>query len=347
MSLGMRHKRVCRVPLPSFDKMSLLIIGPLLTGTWVNSGLYTVELIQVAYYFTHFPNDSLMIKLFVGAVLIADMTSMIAIYACVYLYSVTHWGELPYLATQNLPVPIFIFSTGLVASLVQSFLVLRYWRLSKNIYISLFLVLLVMVGVAGLLSAGIIIAIHPTYQERSRVRIPAAAFLGAEALTNVSISVALLWEFRKMRSPFTNTQSLLRRLASQSIQTGSAGATIAVAALIAYLVKNESNVPLGIVYSLGRFYCLTLLSNLNIRAAAGGQSKESGSSGNGMSRERSARADIEGGLHHLPALTDTHRPAVKVHIDKKSTTDSPHDVEIEMQASKDYSYSSKTEGLLP
>ncbi|KAJ7260264.1 hypothetical protein C8J57DRAFT_1720208 [Mycena rebaudengoi] len=319
---GIIHKRVCRVPLPAFDKMSLLIIGPLLTGTWLNSGLYAVELTQVAYYFTHFPNDSLMTKLFVGAVLIADATSMITIYACVYL-----------------PIPIFICSTGLVASLVQSFLVLRYWRLSKNIYISLFLVLLAMIGLAGLLSAGIIIAIYPTYQERSRVKVPAAAFLGGEALTNVSISVALLWEFRKMRSPFTNTQSLLRRLASQAIQTGSVGATISVAALIAYFAKNESNIPLGIAYSLGRVYCLTLLLNLNIRAAAGGRGTESGASGSGASRERSARADIEGG--------HTHRPVVKVHIDKKSTTDSPHDVEIEMQVSKDYSYSSKTGGLLP
>ncbi|KAJ7254246.1 hypothetical protein C8J57DRAFT_1722206 [Mycena rebaudengoi] len=336
---GIIHKRVCRVPLPSFDKMSLLIIGPLLTGTWLNSGLYAVELTQVAYYFTHFPNDSLMTKLFVGAVLIADATSMIAIYACVYLYAVIYWGDLPYLATQNLPIPIFICSTGLVASLVQSFLVLRYWRLSKNIYISLFLVLLAMIGLAGLLSAGIIIAIYPTYQERSRVKVPAAAFLGGEALTNVSISVALLWEFRKMRSPFTNTQSLLRRLASQAIQTGSVGATISVAALIAYFAKNESNIPLGIAYSLGRVYCLTLLLNLNIRAAAGGRGTESGTSGSGVSRERSARADIEGG--------HTHRPVVKVHIDKKSTTDSPHDVEIEMQVSKDYSYSSKMGGLLP
>ncbi|KAJ7254572.1 hypothetical protein C8J57DRAFT_1657896 [Mycena rebaudengoi] len=313
-----------------------IVLGPLITGTWVNSSLYTAELMQAAYYFIHFPNDSLRLKLFVGLVIMADTTSMIANYACVYLYTVTHWGDLPYLATQNLPVPIFIFSTGAVAGFAQSFLVLRYWRLSKNIYISLFLVLLILVAMAGILSAGIIISLHPTYQERSRIRIPAAAFLGSGALTDVCIASSLLWEFRKMRSPFADTQSLLKRLSLRAIQTGSVGATIAVAGLIAYLANNESNVPLGIVYCLGRLYCLSLLANLNIRAATGGRGKESGSSGTGVSRER-AHTDIEG---------HTHRSPVKVHIDKQSTTNSPH-VEIEMQVNKEYSYSSKTGGLLP
>ncbi|KAJ6545600.1 hypothetical protein B0H19DRAFT_1267007 [Mycena capillaripes] len=77
-----------------------IILGPLLVGTWANSVLYTVEVIQAAYYYRHFKHDNWMLKLLVSSAIAFDCVSMIANYASVYLNVITHWGDLAYLQNQ-------------------------------------------------------------------------------------------------------------------------------------------------------------------------------------------------------------------------------------------------------
>ncbi|KAJ7935769.1 hypothetical protein B0H13DRAFT_2304268 [Mycena leptocephala] len=233
--------------------------------------LYTVEVIQAAYYYRHFKNDHWVLKTLVTAACTIDAVSMIGNYACVYL-----------------PVPLYVFSTGVVAALVQTFLVARYWNFTKNIFITLILSAFVTVAVGAAFASGVSISIYSAYKDRGHLRIPATIWLVAEAVTDISIAVSLLWEFWKVK-PAT-----LNRLAARTIQTGSAGAIIAFAALIAYLLNNQSNVPLGIAYCLGRVYILTMLANLNIRSSgrsgkSGGTGPSMGSSG-GMPGTRGDRA---------------------------------------------------------
>ncbi|KAJ6525053.1 hypothetical protein DFH09DRAFT_1188984 [Mycena vulgaris] len=211
-----------------------ITLGALLVGTWANSMLYTVEVIQAAYYYRHFKHDNWTLKLLVTSAIAIDSVSMIANYASVYLYTITHWGNLAYLQNQYWPIPLYMFTTGIVAALAQSFLAGRYWLLT---------------------------------------------WLVAEAVTDISIALALLLEFRKVKSSFKETRSLLNRLTAQTIRTGAAGATIALAILVAYLANNESNVPTGIAYCLGRVYCLTMLANLNIRQTGKTGSRMGTSSG--------------------------------------------------------------------
>ncbi|KAJ7244839.1 hypothetical protein C8J57DRAFT_1242504 [Mycena rebaudengoi] len=285
------------------------VVGPLLVGTWANSGLYAVELSQVAYYFTHFPKDSLMLKLFVGAVLIADTTSMIANYACVYLYSVTHWGEIPYLATQNLvrsrSVPVAVkhsreraFSycdTGVCGRPLVS------WDHHSNPS-----------HLSGAQQSANTRGRVPWRRGSHRCQHFSGASLG---VPQDAVTVREYPEFAKAADLSGNTDGF-RRSDDCSCCTDCVGTLRTMKAM---------------------------LSNLNIRAATGRRGKESVASGNGVSRERGARSDIKGGHTHRPAVLTVPQ---KVHIDKKSATDSPHDVEIEMQVNKDYSYNSKTGGLL-
>lgn len=68
--------------------------GTLLIATWVNTLLYTLEVSQVRVYFKyHVQEDPLLVQTMVKVCLLCDSACLIAEYACVYLYAVTHWGE--------------------------------------------------------------------------------------------------------------------------------------------------------------------------------------------------------------------------------------------------------------
>ncbi|KAJ7882314.1 hypothetical protein B0H13DRAFT_2048196 [Mycena leptocephala] len=331
-----------------------IILGALLVGTWANSVLYTVEVIQAAYYYRHFKHDNWMLKLLVSSAIAIDSVSMIANYASVYLYTITHWGDLAYLQNQYWPYPLYLFSTGVVAALAQSFLAARYWLLTKNNFITLALFLFITVAIGGAFACALTIAIFPRYKDREKVVIPGTIWLIAEAVTDILIASALLWEFRKAKSSFKETRSLLNRLVAQTIQTGTAGASIALAVLVTFLANKESNVATGIAYCLGRVYCITMLANLNRRKTRNGWSGKSTSSGanpetRGERRnyERSEGGDGYGGIHvhrsaavHIDTPQEFSSGSFKTNPGYGLPDDSPA-VEIKMTVNGSASYSSK------
>ncbi|KAJ7872683.1 hypothetical protein B0H14DRAFT_3563300 [Mycena olivaceomarginata] len=168
--------------------------------------------------------------------------------------------------------------TAVIAVLVQSFLVVRYWWFTQNILVTLLIIFLILVAFGGSLACGMIIAIFPAFKEREKVKIPATIWLVTEAVADLGIAAALLWEFRKARRNLgrngekhmahnsgRNTKQCPGRLVAVTIQTGIATATLAVAALIAFLLEEESDISVGIAYTLGRVYVLSMLANLNVR----------------------------------------------------------------------------------
>ncbi|KAJ7189911.1 hypothetical protein GGX14DRAFT_701925 [Mycena pura] len=252
---------------PSLD----IITGAILIGTWAASLLYAAEVMQAVYYFSHFKNDAWTKKVLVGFTVLIDTVSILGDYGGVYLYTITHAGDLVYLSNQNWSAPLHLFTTAVVVIVVQLFLIVRYWRFTKNIPATLFLVLLTMAAFGSSVACGVIIAMFPAFKDRDKVKIPATIWLVTEAVADLGIAAALLWEFRRVN--MRETWSVVRRLMTVTIQTGTASALIATAALIAFLTKEESNgsappplkVPVGIAYTLGRVYVITMLSNLNIR----------------------------------------------------------------------------------
>ncbi|KAJ6528060.1 hypothetical protein B0H19DRAFT_1265183 [Mycena capillaripes] len=243
----------------SFNRDSTL--GVLLVGTWANSVLYTVE---AACYYRDFKQDNWMLKLLVSSAIALDSVSMIANYASVYL---SFTGEIWRICRTSIGHfdPLFIFTTGVVAVLAQSFLVTRYWFLTKNKFITLILFFFITVAAGGAFASGVTLVRFPKYKDRSKIIIPALIWFITEAVTDISIAFALVLELRKMKSPIKKNRSLVNRLVAQSIQTGTAGATIALAVLVAYLANKESNVTTAIAYCIGRVYCITMLANLNNR----------------------------------------------------------------------------------
>ncbi|KAJ7937781.1 hypothetical protein B0H13DRAFT_2302251 [Mycena leptocephala] len=86
-----------------------------------------------------------------------------------------------------------------------------------------------------------------------------------------SIIGALVYEFQRQnqsswRAGVSAIQNTLTRLVVLTLQTGSATAVIAVAALIIFLINDDTNISVGTMYSLGRVYVLSMVrSSLRFR----------------------------------------------------------------------------------
>ncbi|KAJ6496390.1 hypothetical protein C8R45DRAFT_1211964 [Mycena sanguinolenta] len=244
------------------------ITGALLIGTWTSSFLYMAEVIQGLYYFRTFKNDNWKMKSYVAVTLAIDAISAVAGYACVYLYTITHAGDLVYLTKQNLPVPLYTISTTTVAILVQSFLVYFYWRFTHNTIVICFLSILILVEFSGGLALGLTIALFPAFKDRSKLRIIAPIWIVTQASSDLIVAGALFLELMKAKSLFKwerHVNNMLNRLVVSIIRTGTMTAVLAVLALIMFLLDDKTNIPVGIVYTSGRVYVISMLTNLNIR----------------------------------------------------------------------------------
>ncbi|KAJ6461540.1 hypothetical protein DFH09DRAFT_1229004 [Mycena vulgaris] len=239
------------------------ITGALLIATWANSFLYMAELIQARYYFRHFKHDDWKLKTLVSVVLLLDTVSTVGDYASVYL----HW-----------PILLFVFTTGVIAVLVQGFLVVRYWWFTRNILVTLLNSFLSIVAFGGILAAGVIAAKFPAFNQREKIKIPVMIWLVTEAVADLSIAAALLWELKKARPTLVDTRSVLDRLVAVTIQTGTATATLAVATVVTYLLMEETTIPTGIAYTLGRVYVLSMVRWFCVRIGGDASASSGGAS---------------------------------------------------------------------
>ncbi|KAJ6578559.1 hypothetical protein B0H19DRAFT_1253777 [Mycena capillaripes] len=253
--------------LPALDTVA----GCLLIGTWVSSLLYMFEIIQSFYYFRHFEQDDWKLKTLVTVAWLVDSLSIVSDYICVYLYTITHAGDSEYLENVHWPGPFYGFATGVLAVLVQAFLVVRYWRFTQNTLIALSLSFAIIISFGSLFTCGLMLTLYPSFGDRQKFKIPVALWLITEVAVDAGIASALLWELRKASAILAetrvlrDTRSVLDRLTAVTLQSGAAAATLAGTALISFYIKPESNVYVGFLYPLGRVYVITLLSNLNIR----------------------------------------------------------------------------------
>ncbi|KAF7317156.1 hypothetical protein HMN09_00450300 [Mycena chlorophos] len=260
------------------------ITGPLLVGSWASSLLYAAELSQAIHYFHHYPKDDWRLKALVATGLTVDSVALINAYISVYSYTVVYVGDAAYFQNQNWTIPVYVFTTTVIAVLVQSFLVVRYWRFAHKHLITIFLVLLILVGCGASFACGSEVALHPSFKDRGKVKIPAILWLTTEATADVSISAALLCELLRIRDAMRRTRGTLNRLINTTVRTGLATATLAVAALLAFISLERRDkwqvalayrsiaglisllpVCVGIAWCLGRMYMLSMFANLNIR----------------------------------------------------------------------------------
>jgi len=198
---------------------------------------------------------------------VVDAVSTVSNYADVYLYTITHWGDVIYLQKQYWPNTVSLIGSGITAMIVQSFLIYRYWKLSNNFYITPILILSMLAALGGCTGALVSLLVYTAYSQRDKMALSITIWLSTSAATDIAIAVALLWQLSRINSPFRATKSLIHKLMASTIRTGTVTSVVAVITLILFLIDNESNVPTGFAFCLARVYSLTMFYNLNNRSS--------------------------------------------------------------------------------
>ncbi|KAJ6510872.1 hypothetical protein C8R45DRAFT_1162009 [Mycena sanguinolenta] len=217
------------LPVPALDTLT----GCLLIGTWASSLLYMREILQSVYYFQHFAQDDWKFKMLVTFALVVDSVSLVGDYICIYEYTITHAGDLEYLATVHWPILLYGFTTGVLGALVQAFLLFRYWRFTQNTTIAIFLALAIIILFCSVFTASLMATLYTSLEDREKLLIPMALWLVTEVAVDAGIASVLLWEFKKAKGILIKTSSTLDRVTAATIRSGAAAATLAGGGLMA------------------------------------------------------------------------------------------------------------------
>ncbi|KAJ6493989.1 hypothetical protein C8R47DRAFT_1117968 [Mycena vitilis] len=268
---GKRRRSPPPPPPPDLGNMAKIdaTLGTGLIGTWLASFLFGLAVSQAFQYFNNFPKDGMLRKSLVVLSLSFSFVALVGEYADVYIPAVTSWGRQAALVTETWAVPVYSVFNSLVALTVNSYLISRFYILSKNIMITVILCgIILFVFVMAFLS----VLLFPGVENFERARPLGLIWAVASAAADVCIAGALIWTLRRM-SPFKNTDSIVRPIIITLVQNGCATSLMALGGMTAVVIEIFGNISSVFYFLLGPLYVLTLLSNLNLRQSG----KSSGS----------------------------------------------------------------------
>ncbi|KAF8185917.1 hypothetical protein K438DRAFT_1723400 [Mycena galopus ATCC 62051] len=246
-------------------------VGSLLVGTYASSCLLVLELFQIILYFRRKNNDSWMMKAVVLVVGFVNAVDTLAAYSAVYLYAVSHWGDTHYLLVQNWPITVHFASTGFVGLLVQGFMLYRFYRMTEHTITVCIITLFSAASFAGSIGTAVDTTLNAHFSKRGGASLFVTLWLIAGLVADVGIAAALVWRLHRVKTDIQPAKSLIRRLITSAISTGTSTSIIAVIAVFAYFHEPASNVAISVTFILGRVYSCTMLHLLNNRSKVRGE----------------------------------------------------------------------------
>ncbi|KAH8925736.1 hypothetical protein BT69DRAFT_1086364 [Atractiella rhizophila] len=253
---------------PDVQEMVNLIAGPLALGSYVATMFWTAELILFFHYLSRFwRSDHWFLRSTVIILVATDTVLVVTEIVGVYKYTVSFWGNTTYLTSQDKSLPRYEILVGLSAAIVQGFLIFRYYKLSKNWLVCIFLFLCTMTAFVSAILIAVLNLRFDKIEERTKLTTIVTIFAAVSAGTDVLIAALLAVTLYKWRGRTSNIvqRSLIVDLIITSVETGTFTAFWAIGVLLAFLFKKNSNVGPGLAFPLGHAYALTMLFNLLLR----------------------------------------------------------------------------------
>ncbi|KAF7368849.1 hypothetical protein MVEN_00210400 [Mycena venus] len=232
-------------------------------------------------------------KCLVAASVLFSLVGLVGAYADVYVPTVTFWGNPAALLTETWSVPVYSCANACIALTVNSYLISRFYGLSKNIFVTLVLCL---IALFAFVMAFLVIFLYPGVDEENFQKVKKLSITWSIScvVSDVSIATSLVLTLRRMKSGFMSTNRLIRRVVIVSIQNGCATSIATIGGMIGVIVKINSNIGTIFFFLLSPLYLLTLLSNFNLRESGKSGSRTWSSSRNGTTPNTSIVID---GIH--------------------------------------------------
>ncbi|KAJ7051667.1 hypothetical protein C8F01DRAFT_639956 [Mycena amicta] len=240
--------------------------GTLLIGSWLAVLVAGAAIPETIRYFRKHPEDSAQRKGFVILCILVCLVALAGDCSEAYLLTVTFWGNAEAVQQSHWPISLYVLGNGMIGVLVDSFLISRFYALSRDLWMTCGLSLIVLAACGS--SIAVTIALQTSNAVatgRHRVHTTAIIWLVCEAAADVGVAAALIWKLRTMRTSFEKTNTLIHRLVVGAIQTGAVTSLLAILVVITFVHNPTSNVETGIVYLTAPCYLHTLLYNVNLR----------------------------------------------------------------------------------
>ncbi|KAJ7025833.1 hypothetical protein C8F04DRAFT_1127248 [Mycena alexandri] len=242
--------------------------GCALLGTWFSSLFTGVAFSQAYHYFHRSPNDGPLRKGLVATLIILCSAAWVGEYAEIYFPTVAHWGDLASLATDSWATPFYTISNATAGVIVNTYLIYRFYNVSKNIILAVLLGLLnlfsfVMAFLPLFMYAGV--GHTRTLEDVQKVVPLTIIWTVACAICDVAIAISLVWTLRGMKTTFTDTDRLLHRVTVISVRNGCATSLASIGAMLGTIILPY--IAEIFLYMLAPLYLMSLLSNLNLRGS--------------------------------------------------------------------------------
>ncbi|KAF8195231.1 hypothetical protein K438DRAFT_1934377 [Mycena galopus ATCC 62051] len=244
-------------------------LGYVLISSWFAAILYGVAICKTWEYVANPSRANVGIR---KALLLCCMVScsvgMVGQFAGAYIPTVTFWANTDAIQRWYWPSPVYLMGTCCTGIMVNGCLIHRLHRLTRSIWLVLFLGCWVVTGLAGSILVSIILMKAKGDSPRTQAATSALVWTVGTAGADISIAIALVWKLCTVtvQSQVKTNNSLIYRLIIAAIQTGTTTSTVAIAMMVSYyIVKDGSNAPTAFFYLIDPLYVLTLLYNLNLR----------------------------------------------------------------------------------
>ncbi|KAJ7587202.1 hypothetical protein C8J56DRAFT_93079 [Mycena floridula] len=257
-----------------------LTLGCLLFSSWANMVLFTLELKELFKYFGRYRRDPAFNKIMVLIALAGDILTVFACLSSTYLYTVTHWGEQEYVLAQPWGVAGYVIGTGITGAAVQIFLTRMLFNLTKQWLWLPVLGLFICVGLAGAGATAGTLILNTALSSRGGLVKWVTVWLSGCIAADTFITGILVYKFQTLKTAFSGTSELLRRLSLAAVRNGSITTTMTIVTVVLFKIQPGTNSALMLEITIGRVYSLCMLSNLNSRPWA--HSDSQGSSSKGM-----------------------------------------------------------------
>ncbi|KAH9853815.1 hypothetical protein C2E23DRAFT_858909 [Lenzites betulinus] len=302
-------------------------MGPLLIGVVLAGVMYGgAQHAQLYYYFTRYSKDPWSLKFFiltqflrkVTLVWATDSVHQALISQTIYWYLVSEYGNPA--ALNELPKTLIaeVFFNIFTGFFVQSFFVVRIWRLSGK---KLILVVPVAALVLGEFAVGMTYSIKAvfltTFAEVNGLKGLSISINALAAAGDVSIAIIMCTILNSSRTGFTKSNMLINKLMVFSVNTGLLTSICACLSLITIVALPDTFVYITFFFLLGRLYCNSLLATLNARKSL----RDGSSRGDTSMSLRDIQPSTAG---NLSTFTQRGRD-ITIRID--TTKDTRHDTE--------------------
>ncbi|KAJ6611402.1 hypothetical protein B0H10DRAFT_2056527 [Mycena sp. CBHHK59/15] len=238
-----------------------------LAGAWLNTAFYTVELI-LGFYCIHQLKLGRLHELGLHVMLFNDTAATLVVCSNVFLYLIWDVNEPSVQLWTLWTAPVFVVSTTLSAFIEQTFLLRRYFSMSRNRLISGFLLLIAVAHMAMGITVALFTGTHT--QPDYLFGFPTTGFMASSILcacTDIMIALSNLWYLKSMNPSWRSPQNLIHAICINALTSGALVGSLTLASMIVLVFKQQSPI-FSFLYSYkGRVYSIGVLVNIIARNA--------------------------------------------------------------------------------